>query len=202
MSKVRVGGAWRQPTVTRVKIAGVWRQVALAYVKVGGVWKVSTFAGPPAAPVLAYTAENQFTISNYDAALTYVVAGATRAGAVLTGVSDGATVKVAYSVGSPESAPSTMRVAAHARVLDSIASSPSSAGCGPRGFVACPPGTISNPDGTAGCAGPGTQGDFCGGACPGDCFGNFCTCWNWHWTDYSGSGYTLIGNVWGKAVNG
>jgi hypothetical protein len=202
MSKVRVDGAWRQPTVTRVKVDGVWRQVALAYVKVNGVWKVSTFAGPPAAPVLAYTAQGQFTISNYDASLTYVVAGATRNGAILTGVSDGATVKTAYTATSPQSAASTMRVAAHGIVLDSVASSPSSTGCGPRPEVPCPGGTVSGPSGASGCAGPGTQGDFCGGACPGNCFGNFCTCWYYHWTDYSSSGYTLIGNVWGKAVNG
>jgi hypothetical protein len=202
MSKVRVDGVWRQPTLTRVKVDGVWRQVALAYVKVDGVWRVSTFAGPPAAPVLAYTAQGQFTITNFDATLTYTVTGATRTGAVLTGVSDGATVKVAYTSTSPQSAPSTMRVAAHARILDTQVSAPSSTGCGPRPDLCCPDGTIMSAAGNQCGGAPGTQGDWCGGACPGNCYGTFVTCWTWHWTDYSGSGYTLIGNVWGKAVNG
>lgn len=200
MSGVKAGGAWKQPSQVYVRVAGSWKQVATVHCKVAGSWKQTTLAGPPAVPTLTYSAQGTFTITNYDPTLTYTVTGATRTGNQLTGVSNGATITAAWAPGAPQSAARTMNVLAHGRVLTTLAASPSSSGCGPRGFVACPGGTITNTSGSTGCDGPGTVGPFCGGSCTDPpCYGNFCSCYNYYWTDYTGSGYTLIGTVWGKA---
>ena len=154
-------------------------------------------------PNLTYSADGQFTISNYDAAQTYTVSGATRTGAVLTGVSDNATITAKYTSGSTASSARTMRVQAHGRVLDAVQQNFSSAGCGTRSDSCCGSNWIMGTDGHTCGGSPGTQGNWteCGGSCPGNCFGYFnVQCWSWHWTDYSGSGYTQIGNTWGKAV--
>jgi hypothetical protein len=110
---------------------------------------IPTFAGfrgglsSPSAPQLSYTAEGQFTITNYSASLTYAVVGATRTGNLLTSVTNGATITAAYSAGAPVSAASTMNVLANARVLtDSIGIT--STGCGPRDSICCPDGRIQN----------------------------------------------------------
>ena len=161
----------------------------------------------PSVPTATYTAENQFTISNYDSTLTYAVVGGTRSGSVVTISSVGttATVTAAYGRGVAASAAASLLTAASGRVLTSVASSPFSAGCGPRGTICCPSGTILDTSGTT-CASGGTQGAFaeCGNSCPGNCFGLFLTCWNWRWNNYStgpeGTGYTLIGNTWGKVT--
>jgi hypothetical protein len=174
---------------------------------VGGVASTK-FAAPT--PALSYTADGQFTITNYSATLFYSVSGATRTADLLTSVSDNATITAAYASGLPVSATKTMRVAPHVRVLTSVAGGVSSEGCGPRPDLCCPAGTIQ---GTAGnqCGGaPGSvvPDQFCsnqGISCsPGNCFGLYITCWNWRWTNYSdgtdGTGYTLIGNTWGKVT--
>lgn len=201
MSGVRVGGTWRTPAITSVKVAGTWRTVSTMSVKVAGTWRTSSFAGPPPVPTLAYTAQGTFTITNYDPTLTYTVTGATRSGSQLTGISSGATIKTAYSPGAPQSAARTMYVANHGIVLTTVAATPSSTGCGPRPDLCCPAGTTQSAVSPVQCGGsPGTRGDYCGGSCPGDCFGLFVTCRNYYWTDYSSSGYTLIGSIWGKAA--
>ena len=170
---------------------------------------IPTFAGfrgglsAPAAPQLSYTADGQFTITNYNASLTYAVVGATRTGNLLTGVSNGATITAAYSVGAPTSAVSTMNVLANARVLtDSIGVTDT--GCGPRGNICCPDGRILNTSGQVCGGAPGSLAPdvFCGGACDGNCYQLTVACYNWYWTNYTSSGYTLIGNTWGKATNG
>jgi hypothetical protein len=155
----------------------------------------------PAVPTLSYTAQNQFTITNYDSTLDYTLTNCTRSTDIITPTSGTATVTAKYPRALISSAARTAYTANHGIVLDSIASSPSSAGCSPRGFVGCPGGTVTDTAGNTGCAGPGTQGPFCGTDCDASsCFGNFCTCWYYHWTDYSGSGYSLIGTVWGKVT--
>lgn len=164
---------------------------------------VSTPRQAPAVPTLTYSADSQFTISNYDAGLTYVVSGCTRTGSSLTSVSNGATITAAYGTGSP-SAARTMNLAAHSRVFGSVYSGPHlDAGCGPRGNYCCGGGSILNLDGSTCGGAPGTRGDFCGGGCGGveNCYGFFnFYCYNWSWTDYSGSDYTLIGSTWGKST--
>lgn len=174
---------------------------------------IPTFAGfnmglsAPAAPQLSYTAEGQFTITNYDSSLTYAVVGATRTGNLLTSVTNGATITAAYSTGAPTSAASTMNVLAHARVLtDGIGVT--STGCGPRGDICCPGGRILNTAGQVCGGAPGSLApdNFCDGTpgypCPGFCYQLTVACYNWYWTNYTSSGYTLIGNIWGKATNG
>lgn len=161
----------------------------------------------PAVPTATYTAESQFTIGNFDSTLTYTVVGGTRVGSVVTisTVGTTATVTASYGRGVVASAALSLLTAANARVLTSIASQPFSAGCGPRPTTCCPSGTILDTSGAT-CASGGTQGSFaeCGSSCPGNCYGLFLTCWNWRWTNYAtgpdGTGYTLIGNTWGKAA--
>ena len=159
----------------------------------------------PATPNLSYTAQSTFTITNYDATLTYAVTGATRSGNQLTSVTNNATITAAYAAGAPVSAARTMLVANNVRILTSVAGGVGSEGCGPRPTICCPGNTIQNTNGDQ-CGSVGTQGNFagCSGCAPGDCFGLFLTCWNWRWTNYStgpdGTGYTLIGSVWGKAT--
>lgn len=167
------------------------------------------FGATPATPILAYTAQNQFTISNYDPTLTYAVSGGTRSGSVITISSVGttATVTAKYDRGLIASSARSMLTAAYSRVLTSVASTAGSAGCSPRGTLCCPSGILDTSGNT--CApGPGTQGAFaeCNiptGCSQQQCFGLFITCWNWRWNNYStgpeGTGYTLIGNTWGKA---
>jgi hypothetical protein len=178
---------------------------------VGGVGSTAKFPAP--LPTLSYTADGQFTITNYSATLFYSVSGATRSADLLTSVSDNATIRAAYASGLPLSATATMRVAPHVRVLTTINTGIGSAGCGPRSTICCPGDTILDTAGNQ-CISGGTQGCFaecdgntCGSPCgpqTGDCFGVFGTCWNWRWTNYSdgtdGTGYTLIGNTWGKVT--
>lgn len=111
MSKLKVDGAWRTPAITRVKVDGVWRLVSVAYVKVDGVWRISTLAGAPAVPTLQHTGYGQFTITNYDPALTYtltLVSGggtANRVGAVITlsNVNARFSITAAYAAGATQS---------------------------------------------------------------------------------------------------
>ena len=175
---------------------------------------IATMAGfttglsAPPVPQISYTAAGQFTITNYNSSLTYVVSGATRSGSLLSSVSNGATITATYSAGAPVSNASTMNVQAHGRVLTSVVSTPFSVGCSPRGNITCPGGSVLGVDGATSGGAPGTQGCFyqCEGNCScgpnGPCFGLFVTCYNSYITDYSGSGYTLIGSIWGKATNG
>lgn len=163
----------------------------------------------PTVPTLSYSAQGQFTITNYDSLLTYTVVNGTRSGNVITVSSTGttATVTAKYSRGLVSSASSSMLTAAHGRVLSSIATSLGSEGCGHRSDLCCPGGTILDTSGAVCGGAPGTRtAGGCGGGCPegpydpfeAGCFTLYVTCWNWYWTDYSGSGYSLIGSVWGK----
>lgn len=163
--------------------------------------------GKPDAPQLSYTAQGQFTITNYDASLTYALSGATRSSNIISSVSNGATITAAYASGAPVSGASLMNVLANARVLtDSIGITDT--GCGPRGNICCPDGRIQNTGGAV-CGGapgsfisdPGQAAAFCGGACNDNCWQLTVACYNWYWTNYTSSGYALIGNTWGKATN-
>lgn len=165
----------------------------------------------PATPNLSYTAQSTFTITNYDATLTYAVTGATRSGNQLTSVTNNATITAAYASGAPVSGTRTMLVANNARILTSFATNVVSTGCGPRPDLCCPGGTIANTSGQV-CGGapgsfiadPNQAAAFCGGQCNDNCWQLAWGCWNWRWTNYStgpdGTGYTLIGSVWGKAT--
>lgn len=159
-----------------------------------------------AAPTLTYTAQGQFTITNYQAYLTYTVSGATRSGNLLTSVSNGATIRSSVAPGAPLSNASTMNVLAGARVLtDSIGLTDT--GCGPRGNICCPDGRIQNTGGATCGGAPGSIAPdaFCGGSCPGYCYQLTVACYNWYWTNYTAEGYTLFGGdsgTWGKATNG
>jgi hypothetical protein len=163
---------------------------------------------PPAAPMLSYTAEGQFTIGNFDDKLIYTVTGATRSGSILSGVSNGATIVAAYETDLPKSNASTMNVLANGRIL-SPGDSQTSTGCGPRGDLCCPGGQIMDAGGRV-CGGapgsfmsdPGQAKAFCNGPCDTNCWQLTIACYNWRWTDYTGDGYKLIGQTWGKAVNG
>jgi hypothetical protein len=207
MSGVKIDGVWRQPAITSVNVAGTWKTVSTIFAKIDGVWRTTTFAGPPPAPTLSYTAEGQFTITNYDANLVYAVSGATRTGNLLTSVSNGATITTAYAVGATTSNVSTMNVLANARVL-TTSIGVTNTGCGPRPDICCPDGRILNTSGQVCGGSPGSLApdSFCdvgfGAPCPGNCYQLTVTCYNWYWTDYSGSGYTLIGQIWGRATNG
>jgi len=163
--------------------------------------RAAAHGATPAIPALTYSAANQFTITNYDSSLTYVLTNCTRSGALVTPTGATATVAAQYPHGLFPSTARQALTAAHGRVQDSVYSGPhSDAGCGPRGGTTCGGGSLSDMSG-GNYSGIGTQGDFCGGACPGDCYGYFnFYCYNWHWTDYSGSGYSLIGSTWGKVV--
>lgn len=174
---------------------------------------IPTFAGfrggvsSPSAPQLSYTADGQFTITNYNASLTYAVVGATRTDNLLTSVTNGATITAAYSAGAPPSAVSTMNVLAHAQVLGSFVTGVTDTGCGPRPNICCPTGLVQ--PNFAQCGGsPGSLApdNFCDGTpgypCDGNCYQLTIACYNWYYTNYTSEGYTLIGNTWGKATNG
>lgn len=169
-------------------------------------------SGAPTAPTLIYgTTAGHFTITNYDPLLTYTLTNATRSGSdvTVTTIATDATIK-ASTPGSPLfSATKTLKTAANARSLYSVYSGPdSTVGCtyGHSGFY-CGGGSIASSAGDT-WSGPGTVGDFCGGACTDPpCMGIFgFYCYNWNWTDYSGSGYSIIGpttstsSIWGKVV--
>lgn len=171
------------------------------------VTAATSLGAVPSVPTLTYTAQNQFTIGNYDSSLTYTVTGGTRSGSVITVSTVGttATVTARYGRGVAASAARSMLTAAYARVLTTSAGVVGGAGCGPRPTACCPGSTIMNTNGNT-CGSGGTQGAFaeCGSSCPGNCYGLFITCWNWRWNNYSdgtdGTGYTLIGNTWGKVT--
>ena len=160
------------------------------------------------APVLAYTADGQFTINNYVASYTYLVTGATRNGNLLTGVANGATITAAGDAQAVPSNRSTMNVLNNGRILDPTQSY-TSTGCGPRGDLCCPGGQIINAGG-AQCGGapgsfisdPGQAAAFCNGQCDDNCWQLTIQCYSYHYPDYSGDGYKLIGQTWGKATNG
>ena len=166
--------------------------------------------GKPDAPQLSYTAQGQFTITNYNASLTYALSGATRSGDLITSVTNGATITAAYAPGAPLSNASTMNVLAGARVLtDSYGITDT--GCGTRGNICCPDGRIQNTAGLVCGGAPGSLApdNFCDGTpgypCPGNCYQLTVACYNWYWTNYTAEGYTLFGGdsgTWGKATNG
>jgi hypothetical protein len=164
--------------------------------------RASAHGAIPTIPTLIYSAANQFTITDYDSTLTYILTNCTRSGALITPTGATATIAVQYPHGLLPSTARQALTAAHGRVLDGVESTPASAGCGNRSgdTKCCGPGGIMNTNGDTCDSSNGTQGDFCGGACPGDCFGRFNTCYFYHWTDYSASGYSLIGSTWGKVV--
>lgn len=203
MSGVKVGGVWKTPAVVYVKVAGVWRTAATVSTKVAGTWRTTTLAGPPPVPTLSYTAERTYTITNYDANLTYTVTGATRSGNTITGATNGATITSAYAPGATQSAARTMNLLAHSRVLTTIYSGLGSAGCSPRPDYYCQGGSILDTSGNTYLPGPGTFHPNNPGPCDwqcNDCWLLFGTCYNWYWTNYSGNGYTLFGSWWGKST--
>lgn len=165
--------------------------------------------GKPDAPQLSYTAQGQFTITNYNASLTYALSGATRTDDIISSVTNGATITAAYASGAPVSGASLMNVLAGARVLTDNAPI-TSTGCGPRDSICCPDGRIQNTGGTV-CGGyPGSLApdNFCDGTpgypCDGNCYQLTVNCYNWYWTNYTAEGYTLFGGdsgTWGKATN-
>jgi hypothetical protein len=106
MSKVKIGSQWKTPTMTYVKVDGSWRIASLIKNKVSGSWRVSDLASPPPTPTLSHTALGQFTITNYNSALDYVVTNGTRSGAVITVPTATSTMNVtaAYAAGAPVSA--------------------------------------------------------------------------------------------------
>lgn len=155
----------------------------------------------PAIPTLTYTAENQFTISDYDSTFTYTVTNGTRSGAVVTVTSASATISARTSKSVVASGTRSLLTLANGRVLTTVASTMGSEGCGPRPNLCCSSGILNTNGDTCG-GSPGTvvPDNFCGNTCdPGNCFGLYMTCYNWYWTDYTSSGYTLQGSVWGKA---
>jgi hypothetical protein len=163
---------------------------------------------PPPAPFLSYTAEGTFTIGNYNAAFDYKVTGATRNGNLLNGVSNGASINVGFDASGLRSNNSVMNVLNNGRILDPTQSY-TDTGCGPRGDLCCPGGQIINAGG-AQCGGapgsfisdPSQAAAFCNGQCNDNCWQLTIQCYSYHYPDYSGDGYTLIGQTWGKAVNG
>lgn len=163
---------------------------------------------PPQAPQLSYVAEGQFSITNFDDKLSYTVSGATRSGSLLTGVSNNATIAASFEPDSIKSNVSTMNVLANARIL-SPGDNQSSTGCGPRGDLCCPGGQIMDAGGRT-CGGapgsfiadPSQAAAFCNGQCNDNCWSLTIACYNWRWTDYTADGYKLIGQIWGRAVNG
>lgn len=170
---------------------------------------VSATPGPAKAPApqISYTADGQFTITNYNAALLYNVSGASRTGDKINGVSNGATITAAFKAGAPVSNASVMNVLPKTRVLTDNAPQ-TSTGCGPRDNICCPDGRIQEAGGTV-CGGapgsfisdPGQAAAFCNGQCNDNCWQLTVSCYNWYWADYTSQGYTLIGNTWGKATN-
>lgn len=156
----------------------------------------------PAQPILTYTGQNQFTLSNPDSTLVYTLVNCTRSGNVFTTTSSTATITAKYGRALISSAARTLYTANHGRVLYNQQQGPGDAGCGPRGTICCPEGMIADSAGNS-CASGGTQGAFssCDGIPDCDCFGVFIDfCYNYYWTDYSSSGYALLGSVWGKVV--
>ena len=121
MSGIRVGGSWRTAAVTSVKVGGSWRTVATISVKVAGAWKATTFAGAPAAPVVAYLGSGAsnlglFEVSNTVPGAEYIATNISGGGSATASVVNGKvrfqlssatsrwSVKARYAAGAPESA--------------------------------------------------------------------------------------------------
>lgn len=161
----------------------------------------STPRQAPAVPVLTYSADSQFTISNYNAALTYAVTGCTRSGSSLTSVSNNATITAAYGEGTP-SAARTMLILAHTYYSTGYASTTSPVeSCGGSAWAYCSSGYSDVVTGSTNFGSGTYQPSLCGGSCPATCFYNGAgNCYNRALTDYTSSGYTLQGSKWGKSV--
>lgn len=121
MSGVKIGGVWKTPAVTYVKVAGVWRTVATVSAKIGGTWRTSTFAGPPAAPVMTYlgsgtTNNGLFEVSNTASGVDYFATNISGGGSATKTTVNGKVrfqlsaspsrwkVEARYAVGAPVSA--------------------------------------------------------------------------------------------------
>ena len=186
----------------------IWRFGGITMAIIALIGSVSSGKGAtPPVPTLSYTAENQFTITNYDSTLVYELTSCSRSNNIVIPSSSTATITAKYSRALVSSSARTLLTAPYDRVLTSVAGGVSSEGCGPRPNLCCPSGTIQGMAGNQCGGAPGTQGSFagCSGCTSGNpCYGLFITCWNWRWNNYStgpeGTGYTLIGSTWGKAA--
>lgn len=125
MSHVKVGGAWRTVGSGFVKVNGSWRLIASSSIRTPAGWRPGILGRPPATPVLAHTANGQFTITNYDPQAVYafgLVSGAgtaTRVGPLVTlsGVNSRFSVAASYAVGAPQSAQGFMQRMAYTYTL-------------------------------------------------------------------------------------
>jgi hypothetical protein len=71
MSAIKINGQWKTPSVVYAKVEGQWKIVGQAYSKVDGLWRQTTFASPPARPVMQYVSTGVFQITNYNSSLLY-----------------------------------------------------------------------------------------------------------------------------------
>lgn len=111
MSKINLGGEWKNLNIPYVKIGNDWRKIALAYVNINGVWKRTTFGSPPPTPTIVYNGTGSFKINNYDSTLYYELTGSASRNGDIISVSNAnstASVRVAYINGAPLSPPASM----------------------------------------------------------------------------------------------
>jgi hypothetical protein len=163
----------------------------------------------PTKPSLIYTSDKQFTIQNYDPSATYTLTNCTRSGSLVTvtTAATNAVVSASYPKGVAPTI-TTLYTAVNARVLDAIQQNLGGVLCGttPWSTQYCSNNWILDTNGNTSVSGGtahgtnygGTAAD-CGNQCD-NCYTLYASCYSWHWTDYSSSGYTLKGNTWGKTI--
>jgi hypothetical protein len=215
MSGVKVGGAWKTPSIVYTKVGGQWKIVGQSFAKINGTWRTTTFGSPPPSPIMAYVSTGVFSISNYDSTLTYtatLVSGtgtATFAPATgrytLSSTNARFSVTSKYAPSAPESTPDYMERKAYTYSCRTVAQTcytscncslqGSNCYCVAPGPSGCPAGT--SPNGQCGCGGGtpcmgGSIGTVVCQSCPYDCSYQVCD------VLIAQTGYTNSGTEWYK----
>ena len=184
MSAIRVNGQWKTPSIVYAKVEGQWKIVGQSYSKVDGLWRQTTFAGPPARPIMVWHATGQFRISNFTSSLNYQTRFASGSGSAtlntstgiytLDGANSGFFVSAAYAQGAPISTEGYME----RKSRQSNCGNFSECGAAPTYPCNCQENrnaTCNEPPGSGGvCPNPGLPGASCG--CY-DASQNRCICW-------------------------
>jgi hypothetical protein len=123
MSGVKIGGAWKTPSIVYTKVGGQWKIVAQSFMKINGTWRNTTFGSPPASPIMGYVSTGVFNITNYDPTLTYTATLVSGSGTAtfnsangrytLSGPNSRFSVTASYAPGAPQSSPDFMERAAY-----------------------------------------------------------------------------------------
>ena len=176
MSAIKINGQWKTPSVVYAKVEGQWKIVGQAYSKVDGLWRQTTFASPPARPVMQYVSTGVFQITGYNSSLVYEAQFVNGSGSAslntsngrytLNGVNSAFNVVARYGVGAPASEAGYMERKARTSKYVQTGENCYGTNCVPNRVATCNDA-------------PGTDSDCCD-RCPAPSYDgqNRCICWN------------------------